>query len=186
MKDFDNLKAEWKKRTLPEAQENGYKEIIQRGKYIRRKQTIGQVVLTATIVILVAFFFYISAYQHAQVSLGLMVMIGSLIIRVVIEFIFKLKASNLPFTHGQIEFNHAVVRYYKSRWYLNYLITPLLFVTYIVGFNLLLPSFKENLSAGFYTYIVYSSWIIFGLLALFIFVQIKKELKNITDLSPKN
>ena len=182
MNEFDNLKNEWKKRVLPESQKNGYKEVIQRGNLIRKKQTIGQVVLSITIILLIVFFFYISAHKNAQVSLGLMIMIGSLIIRVAIEFIFKFKANNHHFTEGVVKFNNTVVRYYRSRLYINYLITPLLFVSYIIGFILLLPGFKESLSTGFYTYIVYSSWIIFGLLAMFIFIQIRKELKNIKSL----
>ena len=182
MNEFDELKNEWKKRVLPEPQEKGYKEVIQKGKLIRKKQTISQVVLSTTIMVLIAFFFYISAYKNAQVSLGLMLMIGSLIIRVAIEFIFKFKANNHHFTEGLVEFNNTVVRYYRARLYINYLITPLVFVSYIVGFILLLPDFKENLSPGFYTYIVYSSWVIFGLLAMLIFTQIKTELKNIESL----
>lgn len=182
MNEFDNFKKEWKKRVLPESQTNGHKEVIQKGKLIRMKQTIGQAILSATTILLIAFFFYISAYKNPQVSIGLMLMIGSLIIRVVIEFAFKFKANNQPYTEGLSKFNRSIIKYYKSRLYINYLITPILFISYIIGFILLLPAFKESLSSGFYTYIIYSSWVILGLLAVLIFVQIKKELKNIESL----
>ena len=73
-------------------------------------------------------------------------------------------------------FTHELIRFYKGRRYLHFLVTPLLFASYIFGFILLLPSFKQALSPGFYTYIFISSWFIFLALAILIGYQIRKEL----------
>ena len=61
----------------------------------------------------------------------------------------------------------------------------LIYISYIVGFILLLPLFKENLSHGLYLYIVITGFGSLIILALFVARQIRKEtevlnlLKNI-------
>jgi hypothetical protein len=47
---------------------------------------------------------------------------------------------------------------------------------------MLLPAFEQNLSAGFYQYVFYSSWVIFFFLAVLIAVQIRKELSLLREL----
>ena len=47
---------------------------------------------------------------------------------------------------------------------------------------MLLPTFEQELSYGFYTYIHISSWFIFAGLAVLIGVQIRKELALLMDL----
>jgi hypothetical protein len=88
----------------------------------------------------------------------------------------------LPTYQDMKHYNQQLITYYQNRKYLHFLITPLLFAAYIAGFLMLLPSFKESLSSGFYTYILFSSGFIFLFLAVLISVQIRKELKILKGL----
>ena len=182
MSNFNDIKQEWAARNIPSAPENDYKGIIEKSKRIHTKQLIGQVVLGVTVLILILFFFYISAYKNATVFLGLGMMIGSLVLRIGIEFLSMIKKTHIAADKDMKAFNRELITYYTRRKVIHYLITPLLFGCYVAGFIMLLPSFKESLSAGFYTYIIVSSVFIFIGLAVLIGVQIRKELGVLREL----
>ena len=182
MSNFDDIKQQWAGREIPLAPENQLKSIIEKSKRIRKKQLIGQVVLGITALVLILFFFYISAYKNATVFLGLGIMIGSLLLRIGIEFFAMVKKSHFPADKDMTQFNQDLIRFYKRRRYIHFIVTPVLFGSYIIGFMMLLPSFKEALSSGFYTYIIVSSVFIFLALAILIGVQIRKELGLLREL----
>lgn len=182
MNNYNELKEQWGRRSKSSLPINGATEIINKGKSIRHKQLIGQFVLGATCVILIGFFFYISAYTNKTVSIGLSLMIGSLSLRMLIESFFIFRTKNFRPDETLHAYSEKLKRYYKSRLVINYLITPILFISYIVGFIIILPAFEQNLSAGFYQYVFYSSWVIFAALAVLIIVQIRKELNVISEL----
>lgn len=176
------MQQQWAAREIPLPTDQGFNNIFTRGETLRKKQQIGQVVLGITIIILLGFFFYISAYKNTIVFLGLGIMIGSLGLRILLEFFAIIQKTNLPAHENMKSYMQHLIRFYKRRRYLHFLMTPILFASYIIGFILLLPSFKQALSHGFYTYIFISSWIIFLALALLIGFQIRKELALLKEL----
>lgn len=176
MKKFDEIKQQWADRELPTPPKQGSQRIIERSAQIRKKQQITQVVLGISLLILLLFFFYISAYNHTQTFLGLGLMIGCLLIRVILEYLSELRKGNLPVDDTLKGFHKKLEVYYNRRKKLHYIITPVLLGSYIIGFLLLLPSFSENLSPGFYTYVLISSVVVFVCLAVLIVVQIRREL----------
>ncbi|MDT0648264.1 hypothetical protein RM545_16345 [Zunongwangia sp. F260] len=182
MNNFSDIKKQWQRREVSLEPETGVKDIIKKSKYLQKKQRIGQVVLSVTVAILVLFFFYISAYKNSEVFHGLGIMIGSLVIRICLEYFSRTKLKKLPSYRNMNYYNQQLISYYQNRKYLHSLITPLLFAAYVAGFLMLLPSFKEGLSPGFYTYILFSSGFVFLFLAVFIAIQIREELRILKDL----
>lgn len=182
MSNFDNIKQEWAKREIPLASESEFNSILQKTNNIRKKQRTGQIVLSLTVLILIVFFFYISAYKNSQVFLGLSIMIGSLLLRIGIEFFSVIKKTQLPADQDLKTYTQELLRFYKRRKYIHFIITPFLFISYILGFLMLLPGFKQEFSFGFYNYILISSTIIFIALAVLIAYQIRKELKLLKEL----
>ncbi|MFL9836179.1 hypothetical protein ABS768_01635 [Flavobacterium sp. ST-75] len=182
MNSYDEIKNQWDKRNVPPTPEKGVEEIIKKFAVILKKQRISQMVLGCTIVVLIGFFFYISAYSHIQLLLGLSVMIGSLLIRVLLEYGTTIKKAKLPFGSSMAAYNEKLIAYYSARRRIHYYITPILFVSYVLGFVWLLPLFRQNLSSGMYSYILWSSIFIFAVLAVLIGVQIKRELSVLKKL----
>ncbi|MEJ4088310.1 hypothetical protein [Galbibacter orientalis] len=176
MKNYNEIKSKWKKRNIPPTPETGLQNIIEKSAYLLKKQRISQLILGVTVMILVFFFFYISAYKNTQVFWGLSIMIGSLFVRIVLEFGSMAKKEKLPIYNPMKDYNKKLINYYNTRKRLHFIVTPFLFGVYILGFVWLLPSFKANLSYGFYRYILYSSIFIFATLGIFIGIQIRKEL----------
>lgn len=183
MKAFDDLKSQWKEQVLPEPPNKGAHVVIQKVRFLQKKQGITNVVLLTTMAILICFFFYINAYKFIIVSLGLLLMIGALILRVMIEYFSIKKLKQLDVTKDAQSFITDITSYYRSRIRTHYIATPIIILGYGIGFYLLLPSFKQSLSQGFYTYIVTSAVVILFVLGFFIFNEIRKELRILKEIT---
>lgn len=182
MDNFENIRSQWGNRDIPTSPASGPQMAISKSKHLKKNQLIGQMVLIATVMILVAFFFYISAFNSEIVTLGLGLMISSLVLRIIVEFFSLAKLRRLSVIQEVSSYKNALISYYKSRQWIHYLLTPVLFILYFVGFALLLPSFKQSLSPGFYAYVLYSSIFIFLFFAVFIGIHVKREMKMLREL----
>lgn len=176
MTEFKDLKSKWEQQPEVEVPSNGLEDIIKKISFLKYKQRIGNVVLLTTVSILIGFFFYINAYSNGLVTFALSLMIGSLLIRVILEYVSIKKLNQLDVTTNTSTFSAIMTRYYKRRINIHYIFTPIIMLLYITGFVILLPFFKSSLSEGFYTYILVSSICILVIMVFFIGRQIQKEL----------
>lgn len=182
MTDFQDLKSKWDQQPEVEIPSNGIEVILKKINTLKYKQRISNVVLLTTVLILTGFFFYINAYSNTLVTFALLLMIGSLLIRVFLEYLSIKKLKQLDVTKSASTFNSNMVEYYQRRIKIHYIISPIIMLLYITGFIILLPFFKANLSSGFYTYIVVSSVFILVIMSFFIGKQIQKELRILKQL----
>ncbi len=183
MKTFDDLKSQWQEQSLPETPKDGSKSVLKKIDFLHRKQRITNRVLLTTALVLICFFFYINAYKYMVVTVGLLLMLGTLLIRVAIEYFSIRNLKKLNVTKDAITFKADMIAYYKSRLKTHYIATPIIIFFYAVGFYLLLPSFKQSLSKGFYTYVWVSAIVLLFILGFFIAREISKELKNIKEIT---
>lgn len=182
MNNFESIKQQWAQRKIPTPPDNEFNSILEKSKRIRKKQSTGQIVLGVTVVVLGVFFLYVSAHQNARAFLGLGLMIGCLVVRIGIEFLSMIKKNNIPTDQNMRSYVQNLIGFYKRRKIVHFIITPFLFFGYIVGFWMLLPIFKFELSAGFYTYILISSTLIFTALAILIVYQVCFELRLLKEI----
>lgn len=183
MTTFENIKSAWNNQNAPQIPADGAIKIKNKVKSLKLNQLYTTVILSITVAVLISFFFYISAYKVSVVMLGLSLMIASLILRVVLELLSSKALGTLNITLNTQEFKEKLAKHYKNRIQIHYVATPIILVLYIVGFILLLPSFKENLSAGFYTYIIVSGVVFFVVFIVLIIKSIKKELNDLKNLT---
>ncbi|MEO0527292.1 MAG: hypothetical protein AAFZ89_08705 [Bacteroidota bacterium] len=177
MSTFEDLQSQWKNQPEPQLPRKGSEMIIGKVTELKRKQRIANLVLSVTILILIGFFMYISAYKESRVMWALFLMIATLIVRVIIEAFSIRWINKLKVAMNAHLFRERLIDYYKGRAWVHYVITPLLILAYIYGFMVLLPFFKASLSPGFYTYIVISSIVSLIVLGTFIAKQIRKEMR---------
>lgn len=182
MKNFEDLKSDWNDQSEIEAPISGSKDIIKSVLFVKRKQLITNGVLGCVAVVLVSFFFYIKAYRNTLVAVALLLMIGSLIVRILIEYVSSKKLKKINIGTNMRTYKDHMIDYHKKRIKIHYVFTPIIVVFYITGFIMLLPFFKEELSAGFNTYIRVSGVIIFIVLTFFIRKEILKELRTLKEL----
>lgn len=183
MTNFEDLKSQWDNQPKSKSPVDGSKQIIKRIHFVKQKQRLTNIVLGITAIVLISFFIYIKAYRNAIVTAALLLMIGSLLSRILIEIVSSRKLKNMNVTLDAGRFKQKMIAYYKKRMKIHYIITPVIAALYIVGFILLLPFFKEELSNGFYLYIKVSAVVVFLSLTIFIRKEVLKELKILKELS---
>ena len=183
MKTFDDLKSQWQEQTLSEIPKDGSKAVLKKIDFIQSKQRITNRVLLTTTVILIGFFVYIKAYNTMVVAFNLLLMIGTLLVRIAIEYFSIKKLKRLDLTQDALTFKADMIAYYKVRLKTHYIATPIIIFFYSVGFYLLLPSFKQSLSQGFYTYVWVSAIFLLFILIFFIAREIRRELKFLKSIT---
>jgi hypothetical protein len=186
MTSFEDIKTQWKDQKNIDIPNNGHKIIMKKVSDIKKKQKQTNIILFLTILVLIAFFVYIAAYKYLIVASALLLMIGSLAVRIGLELQSIKNLSRLNVNISASSFKENIIGYYKNRVHIHLIWTPIIILIYSIGFVMMLPSFKASLSSGFYTYILVSSVVILVILSFFIYKQITKELSVLKELTDKN
>jgi len=142
--------------------------IIKKANKQRYGQFIAITVMSLTVLILLIYSIYNINNRWNNFTFGLVLMISSLTFRVVLEFVSLYKKENKLISLDNISFKKYLKRHYKLRLTVNYLITPICYIIYIIGFTKLLPYFKKEFSEGFYIYILISGIVSLLVLAIII------------------
>lgn len=182
MKTFKDLQTEWQHQTEVEVPQNGAERIMGILSNIRKRQRWTNRILGATALGLIVFFFYISGYEFQTVTIGLSLMIGALFVRIALEVFSLRRLRRMDPLNEFRTYRERMIRYYDRRRMVHLVITPLIILIYAFGFWLLLPSFKANLSTGFYRYILISSMVVLLVLGFIIGKQIRDELRILKGL----
>ncbi len=158
------------------------KNIIYKATVQHRKQQIGIAVMGITVVILTIYGLWIFPKTFNNFSLGLLLMIGSLLVRIMIEVAFNMAklAKSLQLDHRA--YTAFLKTYFTQRKIIHVVITPACFLTYLYGLSLLFPYFKLEFSHGFYVYCIVSAIVSLVAIAILIGVQARKELLFLTTL----
>lgn len=180
MKTFEELQNIWDQQTEPDVKPTA-NEIIKKAeantKKIKRSHFWTKVILSLTSLILIAYYFWVGAYRQTLFSFGLCIMIIMLLVRIALEWVSTKKLENLKIDVNLIEYSKLAHHFYDWRKKIHYIFTPIIYLTYIVGFTLLLPVFKDKFSRGFYLYILSSGYVFLLIFGLFMIRIIKKEIK---------
>lgn len=152
------------------------KKIITKAKKQRNGQYINIAIMSITVMILIIYAFYYAFNQWNTFNLGLLLMISSLTFRIILEFYSIYRKEDRLISMDHKSYHAYLKKYYRTRLTINYVITPLCILVYIIGFYLLLPYFKEYLSEGFYTYILISGIIsLLFVIAIIMYSTIKEQ-----------
>ena len=182
MKEFEQIKEKWRNQTKLNAPVDGVEKIIEKTEYLKKGYRITNMVLVATVLILIIFFFYVKAYLATTASLGLGLMIGGLILRILLEYLNLKRLQTIKYDLSFKSFEQKMKAYYNTRIKTHYYITPIVVILYVLGFLILMPFFKEALSEGFYIYTQISSIVILVFGVYFIYKEIQKELYILKNL----
>jgi len=182
MATFDDLQNAWNQQTDSRIDLSAQELINKAEKNTRTIKanhwwTIG--ILTFTSALLLWFFIAVAGSEINQPFIGFSLMILSLLLRVLIEYISFRKFKKIGTHVSHNTYTAKVTGFYKWRLTVHYFCTPLFFIAYIIGFVLLLPAFKQTLSYGFYLYIIFSGSAFFLVFSWFIYKQIKQEIAQL-------
>jgi hypothetical protein len=190
MSSFTDLEQAWQKQPGSGKLRPGPDQLLQLADkqtiLIRNKHrwTIG--ILSLTVAIVAWYFIIYAGFSMNRFSVGLLLMITSLLIRILIEYLSFRKIQQIDIRSDFKTYIGMVTDFYSKRRIIHLLITPLIYVVYIIGFILLLPVFQEQFSEAFYIYVLVSGFGSLGILAILIFRSNRKELQLLKRLKRRN
>ncbi len=161
----DKLQQLWNDQVTDLSTEHA-NDVIKKAKNQRRGQYITITVLVVTVLILLIFSIYF-VNQWNDFAVGLILMISSLVFRVTLEFVSLYRKEGQLISLDITSFRKYLKKHYQLRLRINYFVTPVCFAIYVIGFIKLLPYFKQELSKGFYNYILIS-----GIISLLVLIGI--------------
>jgi hypothetical protein len=189
METFDELQTIWNKQPNVIGKTSAT-ELIKKGEGHIKKVRAGQlgtiVILSTLIIVLVTYFIRMGAQKMNGLTVGLSTMIVVIIIRVVLEWLSVNKFKAIRSDKTLEEFSLKMQYYYQWRKKVHTLFIPIIYITYTIGFSLLLPSFKMNLSTGMYWYVVISGYGFLTAFALLMVRILRKEMKLLEFLKGLN
>lgn len=185
MKNFDDLKNLWN--TQADIEFNTVAtdlitkaEVHMKGLKIAQRWTIG--ILSTLTAVLIWYFLWVGAHRMNELTIGLSVMIGVIVIRIVLEWISVIRFNSIKPDNSMINFSRKMEKFYAWRKIINMIFVPVIYVAYVIGFLVLLPSFKVHLSAGMYAYIIISGCGSLAVITILIIRKIKQEIKMLNML----
>jgi hypothetical protein len=182
MEKFNEIKSIWNQQSEANPKRNSNEIIndsIQKTKKLKNNYywTIG--ILSTLIIVLIFFYYSIFNSQISKQIKGLELMIIVIIIRITLETISVFKFKKIDFTTNFKAYTKQLISFYKFRKLIHFFLTPTIYTLYIYGFISLLPLFKQNLSSGFYLYVLCSG---FGFIIFFSFILFKVIKRDLSDL----
>jgi hypothetical protein len=180
METFDELQNIWNRQPNV-IRSTSAKELMKRGEAHLKKVRAGHwgtiAIISVLIFVLIAYFVSMKAYQMNGLTIGLTLMIVMMITRVVLEWMSASRFGSIRADNSLVEYSARMQGYYAWRKKIHTVFIPTIYILYVVGFTLLLPSFEANLSYGMYLYCVLSGY---GFLTIFAFLLVRilrKEMK---------
>ena len=189
MEKFDDLHNVWGNQSDSKPAISA-SDLIKKGEAHRKKLKASQFwtigILSALIIILVGYFIWMGVHKLNGFTIGLAIMICVIIMRVTLEWISVIKFNAIKPDTSLKEFSNKMQQFYSWRKRIHWIFIPIIYILYIVGFTMMLPSFKENLSQGMYVYVIISGYGSLIVFALFIIRFIKREVQLLDYLKKCN
>ncbi len=179
MENFEDIQALWGKQNSPNQSVVSPDEIVKNAEKNKKQMRLNHLstmaILSATAGLVVWFASVYGNIAYTNVTIGLALMIGSMLFRVGAEYFSFLKFQQISLKVTTKECLEATIKFHQLRQKIQYIFTPLSLMCYVVGFILLLPYVKTYVSQGFYTYILCSGVAFLIFISVIIYRQIKRE-----------
>ena len=186
MNAFTDLEAAWKQQANTGKQRPASEQLVQlaeqQARQLKAKFRWTMGLLSLTVLVLAGYFATYAGFRFTAFSGGLLMMMGSLLIRIVLEWISARQFRRLDVQAHFTSSLQQLTAFYRKRRLLHLVITPLLYAAYTIGFVLLLPVFRQEFSAGFYYYLLASGFGSLVVLAWVIFRTNRRELTILAQL----
>lgn len=179
--EFKDIQHTWQQQS-DTAEAPDFTPAKQKLQKLRKAQRITQLILGITGIVLISYFFYISAYKYNGPLLGMTLLIGVVLTRIFIEIRSQQKLRKINVLLSFVDFKEQLIAYYQKRKILAYRTIPVLLVLYNIGFVIMCFYFYQYLSRGFFYYIVISYVVSFIVLFIFIRKQVLAELEILKTL----
>ncbi|MBL6446155.1 hypothetical protein JMN32_07540 [Fulvivirga sp. 29W222] len=148
-----------------------------------KKFHLGNVAILALVCIGISLFFYfIAPMQEAISRLGIVLMVGGLVVRIVIELVSHRKADQIEFNVDTKTTALQASKFYNWRKRIHGPVTVTIVSLYSLGFYLLTPEFLDYIPK-FWVVIMDIGYVIIAvILTIVIYTGIKKEMAALREI----
>lgn len=179
MTDFNELEAIWKQQSTAAKTDATVlvNKAIQQQQQLQFRQRSTVVILLVTALVLVWYFLFYLPINHTTIQLSATLMIGSLVLRMLAEMLSHWQLRQIDLLQSLKQYVQTFTRFYIWRQWIHFALTPLVMIGYSLGFILMLPLFKTNMSHGWYQYILFSGSIFLIAFSIFLYWNTRREMK---------
>lgn len=182
-KELNELALLWKEAKVKNSTSTDVGAIIKAGE-VRKKNTLAAhygnaAVLSATVAMLVFFFYYLYNFQDVLSKIGYNLMIGGLVVRILIELFSVWRSRKIKFYDSAADSLQNSIDFHEFRKRIHGPVTMVIFVLYFIGFYLLTPELYRHISILWLALIDVSALLIATVLVYFIRKGIRQELHDL-------
>lgn len=151
-------------------------------KQLRATHRWTMLTLSATVLLVGGYCWVYGTTTNQSVFVGSLLMIGSLLLRIGIEYSSYRQLIGLTLNTDLRTCLEQTRSFHRVRQRIQWVVTPLSLGSYVWGFTMLLPYIKAGVSPGFYTYIILSGGLSLLVLGFIIYQQIRREMRLLAQL----
>ncbi|MEQ8237918.1 MAG: hypothetical protein RIA69_01830 [Cyclobacteriaceae bacterium] len=140
------------------------------------------IILSITLVVLFLFFKYVAPLQEVLSQIGIALMIGGLVVRILIEFYSIYLSYQIDMSDTAMQNSNSSLEFFKFRKTIHGSVMYTILGLYTLGFYALTPEFSLYFSTIMMVLIDGSYLVIAVIVGYFINVGIKKEMKYLQEL----
>lgn len=146
---FESLKDKWRQRRTESFQKMDHSNMLQLA--IRSQQRSNHhhwwtiVILSVLALGLSAFFYYLAPMQELVSRIGIVLMIGGVVVRIIIELASRKRSSSIKFSVDAKSAVEKTSSFYQWRKKIHGPVTVTILALYSLGFYLLTPEFATYL-----------------------------------------
>ncbi len=185
--EFDELQSKWlkEKKDIENSPEVINKTLVS----ITAKKNSGIrfhygniAVLSITLIGIAAFFYFVAPVKETLSRIGVTLMLGGLLTRIVIEYISVLKSKKIDLIDSVLEATNNTITFHKFRKQIHGPVTIIIVALYSIGFYIITPEFSLYFST-WKMILIDASYIIGAIIFIsFIRKSIKKEIKTLLEI----
>ncbi len=147
--DIDDIVNQWKEARKSVHSQESIDKLISTAES-RRKSSVAfhygnMAVLSALAVILVLFFIYLFPFQETISRIGVACMVGTLLVRVIIEYFSARKAARINLLESTLAATDQTLKFYEFRKKIHGPVTIALVALYTIGLALLTQEFRKHI-----------------------------------------
>ena len=185
--ELKKLKNQWKDvKSSVEKPEIEVDDIIEKAK--KNKKSVlyahygNMLILTLTLIMITAFFYYVTSFQDLISKIGVVFMIGGLALRILIEWVSSIRSKQMDLTEHATSSMNSLLQFYQFRKKIHGPVTISIVGLYTLGFYMLTPEFSKYIDLHWM--IIMDVGYVIGAIILIIFIRkgIKKEMEELAEI----
>jgi hypothetical protein len=185
---MDDFNKAWKasRPQMPESEtilKRIYSEGSKRRKEIRQFHTGNIIVLGVFLLVLIAGYLYLNMFRQVLTQTGIIIMIGVMAARVIIESLSLFKVNALPVADQTSVMTNSLLKLYNIRRIIHGPVTISLVVLYLTGVGMLIPEWTNYFNNKL-LFLMFGGFLVTGFVIIVaIRKAIVKEMANISAMS---